>query len=73
MSETQKIEGPSLEETFLQIEAILEQMESGEISLDQSFLLYQQGVEKLKTCNELLDRVEKKLLVLNAAGSLEEM
>lgn len=64
---------PSLEETFLQIEEIIEKMENQEVSLDESFALYQQGVFKLKTCNTLLDEVEKKMQILNAEGEVEEM
>lgn len=73
MSETKKNEMPSLEETFKQLEEIINQMEGQEVSLDESFQLYQQGVDKLKTCSNLLDRVEKKLMVLNAEGELEEL
>ena len=63
----------SLEETFAEIETIIEQMERPEVSLDESFQLYQRGVGELKACNELLDEVEKKMHVLAADGSLEEM
>ena len=55
----------SLEETFEQIETIIKQLESPEVTLDDSFRLYQAGVEKLKTCNLLLDTVEKKMQVMN--------
>lgn len=73
MSETKKNETPSLEETFKQIEEIINQMEGQDVSLDESFQLYQQGVEKLKSCSDQLDRVEKKLMVLNSEGELEEL
>lgn len=73
MSETKKNETPSLEETFKQLEEIINQMEGQDVSLDESFQLYQQGVEKLKSCSDLLDRVEKKLMVLNSEGELEEL
>lgn len=63
----------SLEETFLEIESVIGQMEQPGVSLDESFLLYQRGMKELKTCNELLDEVEKKMQVLTADGSLEEM
>ena len=63
---------PTLEEAFTRIEAILTQMEQPEISLEQSFLLYQSGVEKLKECNVMLDTVEKKMQILNAKGELED-
>ena len=35
---------PTLEEAFTRIESILTQMEEPEISLEESFSLYQQGV-----------------------------
>ena len=63
---------PTLEEAFTRIEAILTQMEQPEISLEQSFLLYQSGVEKLKECNVMLDTVEKKILIMNGDGGLDE-
>ena len=62
----------TLEETLGQVEEIIRQMEESEVSLETSFQLYQQGVEKLKTCNMLLDEVEKKMLVLNQNGELSE-
>lgn len=63
----------TLEETFAEIEDIIEQMEQPDVSLDESFKLYQKGVEGLKSCNELLDEVEKKMQILTADGSLEDM
>ena len=62
----------TLEECFLNIENILEQMEEGDISLDQSFELYKKGLGEIKAANELLDTVEKEMLVLTANGDLEE-
>ena len=62
----------TLEETLGQVEEIIRQMEESEVSLETSFQLYQQGVEKLKTCNMMLDEVGKKMLVLNQNGELSE-
>lgn len=73
MSEERAEQTRTLEEIFAEVEALIEQMENPEIALEESFLLYQKGVEELKACNELLDKVEKKMLVLTANGSLEEM
>ena len=73
MSENKEAKTPTLEETFSQIEEIIDQMEQPEVSLDASFQLYQQGIEQLKNCNRLLDEVEKKMQILNADGSITEM
>lgn len=73
MGEVKDEKKQTLEETFAEIEDIIEQMEQPDVSLDESFRLYQKGVEGLKSCNELLDEVEKKMQILTADGSLEEM
>ena len=72
MSEEQTKQNVSLEETFEQIETIIKHLESPEVTLDDSFRLYQAVVEKLKTCNLLLDTVEKKMQVMQTDGSLAD-
>lgn len=72
MSEKKEETGRSLEETFMELDALIAQMEQPGQSLDESFRLYQQGTEKLKLCNQMLDEVEKKMQVLAADGTLEE-
>lgn len=62
----------SLEEHFEHIEEILEQMETGDVSLDMSFELYKNGLEEIKAANSMLDEMEKAMLVMNEDGSLEE-
>lgn len=62
----------TLEEAFLLLEATIEALESREITLEDSFKRYQQGMELLKECNEKIDTVEKKVLVLNEDGETYE-
>ena len=59
----------TLEGTLSEIENIIEQLQQRDISLEDSFALYQKGIEKLKVCNEKIDAVEKKLLILNNDGN----
>ena len=47
-------------------------MNTKEVSLDDSFALYTEGTKLLKYCNEQLDTVEKKMLVLSEEGELHE-
>lgn len=63
--ETAENEDKSLEEVLGEVEAIIQQMQQKDISLEDSFLLYQKGMEGLKLCNEKIDAVEKKLILLN--------
>lgn len=58
----------SLENVLFEIEEIIARLQQRDISLEDSFLLYQQGIEKLKICNEKIDAVEKKLLLLTSDG-----
>ena len=47
-------------------------METGDITLDQSFELYKNGLEEIKAANAMLDDIEKAMLIMNEDGSLEE-
>lgn len=62
----------SVEEHFSRIEETISQMEDGDISLDQSFSLYQQGIKEIKVVNDMLDAMEKEMLIISGEGNLEE-
>lgn len=62
----------TLEEAFLRLEEVTRALEDENISLEESFTVYQKGMELLKYCNESIDKVEKKILVLNGEGKLDE-
>lgn len=63
----------TLEEIFLELESIIEKMQQREVSLEDSFQLYEQGIQKLNQCNEKIDYVEKQMLLLNGQGELEPL
>jgi len=65
-------EKKTLEDAFDELEEIIEKMNDREVSLDESFSLYTEGTKLLKYCNEQLDAVEKKMLVLSEEGELHE-
>ncbi len=58
----------SLEKTLEQLNALLSNLEKGDISLEASFALYQEGMKLLKQCNESIDKVEKQLMILEEEG-----
>lgn len=62
----------SLEENFAKLEETIAQLESEDISLEAAFQAYSQGMTLLKSCNEQIDRVEKKVLVLSENGDMQE-
>ncbi len=65
-------EKKTLEDAFDELEEIIEKMNDREVSLDESFSLYTEGTKLLKYCNEQLDAVEKKMLILSEEGELHE-
>lgn len=62
----------TLEEAFGQLEETLQALEAEDITLEEAFLQYKQGMELLKHCNDLIDQVEKKVLVLSEDGECHE-
>lgn len=63
-------EDMTLEEAFRQLDQVVERLESREITLEESFKIYQSGMELLKTCSDKVDRVEKKILQMDEDGEL---
>ena len=55
----------TLEQSFEELESIIESLEQEDISLEDSFLAYNKGIKLLKECNDSIDKVEKKLVVLS--------
>lgn len=69
----QNREERTLQEMLQILDEQIRALESEEISLEDSFLVYEQGMKLIKECNDKIDRVEKKVLELNADGTLQEM
>lgn len=57
-------EEKKLEVAFTELNEIIAKLEQEEISLEDSFALYQEGVKLLKHCNVSIDKVEKQLIIL---------
>ena len=62
----------TMEEALKELDGSVERLESREISLEDSFALYQKGMELLRQCGSKIDTVEKKMLKLNEDGELSE-
>ena len=61
----------TLEETFEKIDGIMEKLSDDEISLEESFTVYKDGMELLDKCKKIIDDVEKKVEELSS-GQDEE-
>lgn len=72
---TEKIEEnqeKSLEEAFTELDQMLERLSDRDTALEESFQVYAEGTKLLRYCNEKLDLVEKKMLMLSEEGTLDE-
>lgn len=61
----------NLEDTFNKLEAVLNEMEQGELTLDESFKNYKEGMELLNKCNTMLDKVEKQIVIIDDNGVVD--
>lgn len=62
----------TIEEAFVSLDSILEQLEDKDITLEESFKIYNKGMELLKVCSDKIDTVEKKMLQIDDNGELNE-
>ena len=62
----------TLEEKLAKLAAMTEQLRKEDITLEESFSLYKDGMELIKQCNADIDRVEKQVQILNADGQVTD-
>ena len=62
----------TLDQTFGRLEELVGRMEAEDISLEESFALYHKGMDLLKSCNDKIDKIEKKMLILDEEGETHE-
>ena len=62
--ETTTGEEMTIEQTFEALEEIMEKLEAGETTLEESFKYYEAGMKLVKSCNDQIDKVEKKIMIL---------
>jgi len=65
----------SFEEAMAQLDKIVHEMESGQLSLENALKKFEEGIKLSRFCSQKLDETEKKITMLmeNADGSLKEM
>lgn len=54
----------TFEQALKELEDIVNEMESGELSLEEAVKKYELGIKKSKFCMNLLDKTERKIAVL---------
>lgn len=59
---------PKFEECLQQLEKIVEQLEKGDLSLEQSLKLFEEGVRLSNSCRQELEAAEGKVEILMKNG-----
>lgn len=54
----------TFEQALEKLEAIVAQIESGDVSLEESIEKYAEGIELVKRCRGILDAAERKIQLL---------
>jgi exodeoxyribonuclease VII small subunit len=55
---------PSFEEALGELEALVEKMEAGDLSLEESLSAFERGIALTRTCQEALQAAEQKVEIL---------
>jgi exodeoxyribonuclease VII small subunit len=58
---------PSFEEALAQLEAIVDALEKGDSSLEESLALFERGVGLTRACQQTLDAAEQRVRILTEA------
>ena len=58
----------SFEEAFSSLENIVNKMESGELSLDESLAAFEEAIKLVKFCNLELEQAEQKVRILTESA-----
>lgn len=67
----EKSESSTFEAQLSSLEQIVQSLEDGELTLEQSLTQFEKGVKLTRECQSILDTAEQKVSVLTA-GKLED-
>jgi len=56
---TRKDELPDFEKSLAELESLVERLESGELSLDESLAQFKRGVELTRHCQDVLNKAQQ--------------
>ncbi|HVB49551.1 MAG TPA: exodeoxyribonuclease VII small subunit [Burkholderiales bacterium] len=63
-SDTQSVSEPSFENALAELESIVAQMESGNLSLEQALAAHRRGLQLAKLCQQRLEAAQQQVKVL---------
>lgn len=66
-------ENPNFETSLKELEALVEKMEQGDLSLEESLSHFERGVQLSRACQQALKAAEQKVEILMKKSSQEEI
>lgn len=67
------MEEKSFEKSMENLEDIVNQLEKGNLNLDETVEKFEEGMKIAKQCNDMLEKAEKRItIILEKNGELEE-
>lgn len=70
---TRKAKSFDLESSIAEINTLIEQMEQGELSLEQSLERFERGIGLIKQCQKILQEAEQKVHILMQNNEKEDL
>ena len=63
---------PSFEAAFTQLQETVQRLEAGNLPLDETTRLYEEGMRMAQVCNQLLSAAEQRIVQLHDALAAEQ-
>lgn len=63
---SKKKQPPTFEESLTELEALVERMETGELSLEESLGAFERGIALTRVCQDALQQAEQKVEILSS-------
>jgi len=72
-TEDMNTDQPTFEQAFAELEDIVNRLESGELSLEESVTLYERGQHLARLCGTMLDSAELRVQQLADDGTIQPL
>ncbi len=64
---------PTFEEALIELQATVEKLESGDLTLEESLAIYERGQQLVAYCSQRLENASLKVEQLSAEGEIVEL
>ena len=72
MAGKKKTEAPDFETALTELEGLVQRMEGGELSLEDSLQEFERGVQLTRICQDALKAAEQRVKLLSANGDEQD-